>query len=79
MLRGANRDLNMPKSAFFTKWPCLFLEKFTLKKKKWGKRAWFNLGPELFRVVERVLNMLKTACIMKSPCLFLEKFTSKKK
>jgi len=37
------------------------------KKEKWGKRAWFNLGLELFRGVERDLNMLKTASIMKSP------------
>ena len=49
------------------------------KKEKWGKRAWFNLGLELFRGAERDLKMLKTGFIMKSPCLFLEKFTLKKK
>ena len=59
--------------------PCLFLEKITLKKKKWGKRAQFNLGLELFKGAKRDLNMPKSAFITKSPCLFLEKFTLKKK
>ena len=49
------------------------------KKEKWGKRAWFNPGLELFRGAERDLKMPKTAFITKSPCLFLEKFTLKKK
>ena len=33
LFRGVERDLNMLKTALITKSPCLFLEKFTLKKK----------------------------------------------
>ena len=79
MFRGAERDLKMLKTGFIMKSPCLFLEKFTLKKKNgWGKRAWFHLGLELLRGEERDIKMLKTAFIMKSPCLFFLKNLIKK-
>ena len=59
--------------------PCLFFGKNYFKKEQLGKKAWFNLGLELFRGVERDLNILKTASFMKSPSLFLVEFTLKKK
>ena len=52
LFRGVERDLNMLKTACIMKSPCLFSEKIYFKKEKWGKRAWFSLGLELFRGVK---------------------------
>ena len=69
----------MLKTVFITKSPCFFYGKIWFRKECWVKGAWFDLGLELLRGVERDIKMLKTAFIMKSPCLFLEKITLKKR